>query len=135
MIIEWDNSLSVGNDQIDRDHKALIGIVNQLDGAVCHGHGKDVIADILSELSDYIGYHFEHEEQIMRRHHYPFSDEHVQEHADLIKGLDALVYEFEASPNTVSADTLEFLKHWLIDHVTGCDMILGRFILGQGIGS
>ena len=133
MLIEWDASLSVGNEKIDKDHEVLVGIVNKLDDAINQAHGNDVISDILSELSDYIGYHFEHEEQIMRRHHYPASDEHVQEHSDLIKGLDTLVYEFEASPTTVTADTLEFLKHWLIDHVRGCDMKLGSFLQGKGM--
>ncbi len=134
MLIEWDVSLSVGSERIDPDHKCLIGIINKLGDAAREDHGNDVISEILSELSDYIGYHFGHEEQIMRRHHYPGSDEHVQEHADLIKGLDALVYEFEVTPNAVTADTLEFLKHWLIDHVKECDMKLGRFIQGQGMG-
>lgn len=128
MLIEWDGSLSVGNALIDRDHEILIGIVNKLDAATNSAHGNNIISDILSELSEYIGYHFEHEEQIMRRHHYPNSDEHVQEHSDLIKGLDTLVFEFEASPTTVTADTLVFLKHWLIDHVTGSDMNLGIFL-------
>ena len=128
MFIEWDGSLSVGNVQIDQEHVALIGIINRLNDAIQKEHGNDIIADILSELSDYVGCHFDHEEQIMRRHHYPLYDEHLKEHADLIKGLDALVYEFESSPTTVTADTLEFLKHWLIDHVRGCDMKLGSFI-------
>ena len=131
MLIEWDATLSVGNDKIDKDHEALVGIVNKLDDAISHAHGNNIIADILSELSDYIGYHFENEEQIMRRHHYPAFDEHVQEHSDLIKGLDTLVYEFEASPTTVTEDTLEFLKHWLIDHVRGCDMKLGHYLQGN----
>ena len=96
MLIEWDASLSVGNEKIDKDHEGFVGIVNKLDDAINQAHGNDVISDILSELSDYIGYHFEHEEQIMRRHHCPAFDEHVQEHSDLIKGLDTLVFEFEA---------------------------------------
>ena len=130
MFVKWDDALSAGDEKIDHDHKGLICIVDLLDDAVRCEHGNDVIGDILSRLSDYIGSHFEREEQIMRRIHYPDSDGHIQEHADLIKGLDALVYEFEASPNTVTADTLEFLKHWLIDHVKGCDMKLGRFLQG-----
>ena len=71
----------------------------------------------------------------MRRHHYPESVEHTLQHADLIKGLDTLVYEFEMKPSAVSGDTLEFLKHWLVDHVKGSDMKLGRFLRGQGKGS
>ena len=128
MLIEWDASFSVGNELIDNDHETLVGIVNKLDAAVGNSHGPDVISEILSELSDYVGYHFEHEEQFMRRHHYPESDEHIQQHADLIKGLDTLVYEFELKPSSVSADTLEFLKHWLVDHVIGSDMKLGHFL-------
>ena len=131
MLIDWDGSLLIGNDMIDHDHELLVGIVNKLSEAVNNNHGNDLISDTLSDLSDYIGYHFEHEEQIMRRYHYTGSDEHIREHADLIKGLDALVYEFEASRSTVTADTLAFLKHWLIDHVRGSDMKLGHFLRGQ----
>ncbi len=131
MLIDWDGSLSVGNEQIDRDHETLVRIVNKLDIAVKDNSDANVLSDILSELSDYVGYHFECEEQIMRRHRYPGSDEHVQEHSDLIKGLDTLVYEFEAKPNAVSANTLEFLKHWLVDHVKGSDMKLGHFLRGE----
>ena len=134
MLIDWDDSLLVGNDKIDKDHEALVGIINRLDSAVNNNHGADVISEILSELSDYVGYHFDHEEQFMRRHHYPESEDHVQQHADLINGLDTLVYEFEATPNAVTADTLEFLKHWLVDHVKGSDMKLGHF-LRQGDAS
>ncbi len=128
MLIEWNDSLSVGNDKIDHDHQVLIDILNGLDDAVNAEHGKEFISGILSELSDYVVYHFEREEQLMRRHHYPDSAAHVQQHCELISGLDALVYEFESSPNTVTADTLIFLKHWLIDHVKGCDMRLGGFL-------
>ena len=80
MLIEWSKSLSIGVDLIDQDHESLVGIINRLDDAVKRVHGKEIIGDILSELSDYVGYHFDHEEQFMRRYHYPGSDEHVHQH-------------------------------------------------------
>ncbi len=128
MLIEWDSTLSVGNSRIDQDHEALVDIVNRLAQASDQEHGYDIIAEILSELSDYVIYHFEREEQIMRRYHYPATAQHVKQHSDLIKGLETLVYEYEAMPSVVSADTLVFLKHWLVDHIRGCDMDLGRFM-------
>ncbi len=128
MLIEWDESLSVGNDKIDHDHQALIGITNELSQAVEDGQGKAIIADVLSRLSDYVGYHFDHEEQIMRRFRYSEMACHIQEHADLIKGLDELVYEHEVAPNVVTTDTLEFLKHWLVDHIKTWDHRLGLFL-------
>ena len=57
MLIDWDGSLSVGNEQIDRDHETLVGIINNLYNSVANNHGADVISNILSELSDYVGYH------------------------------------------------------------------------------
>ena len=67
----------------------------------------------------------------MRQHHYPGAKEHIQQHAELIIGLVSLVYKFESRSNTVSADTLAFLKHWLFDHVKGSDMRLRRFLSGE----
>ena len=128
MLIEWDDSLSVGHALIDQDHKVLVAIINKLSDARDKDCGKEIVADILSDLSDYIGYHFEHEEQVMRRFNYKYAPEHVHEHAELIKGLDMLVYEFERSVETVDADTLEFLKHWLVEHIKGCDHKLALFL-------
>ena len=128
MLIEWDPSLTVGDKQIDRDHQALVATINELCEAVVNNNGADIIERILLELTDYVEYHFNHEEQIMRRYHYPGTKEHVQQHADLIIGLSTLVYKLEAKTNSVSTDTVAFLKHWLIEHVKGSDMMLGEFL-------
>ena len=90
MLIEWTKSLSLGIDQIDKDHESLVGIINRFDDAVKLEHGKEIIGEILSELSDYVGYHFDHEEQFMRRYHYPGANEHIALHANLIKGLSLI---------------------------------------------
>ncbi|MEI6559035.1 MAG: bacteriohemerythrin [Rhodospirillaceae bacterium] len=128
MLIKWDETLSIGDDLIDRDHIAIVGIINRLDDAVEHQKENEAIADILSDLSDYISYHFDHEEQIMRRHKYDETSAHIDEHATLIKGLDSLVYKFETDPGIVGNDTLNFLKHWLVDHIMSTDRKLGLFL-------
>ena len=78
MLIEWDPSLTVGDKQIDRDHQALVATINELCEAVVNNNGADIIERILLELTDYVEYHFNYEEQIMRRYHYPGTSEHVQ---------------------------------------------------------
>ncbi len=67
----------------------------------------------------------------MHWHRYHGFDEHVREHSDLVWGLDRVVYEFEAKPNAVSEDTLDFLKHWLVDHVKGYDIKFELFLRGE----
>ena len=129
MLIEWDDSLSVGHALIDQDHKVLVAIINKFAEANVNNCEREIVADILSDLSDYIGYHFDHEEQVMRRFGYKHAEDHIKEHGDLIKGLDVLVYEFEVSPERVSSDTVVFLKHWLVDHIKSCDSKLAQFLL------
>ena len=131
MLVKWDVSLSVGNEQIDRDHMELIEIINNFYQAAENNSSGSIIEDMLSKLSDYVSRHFEYEENIMRQHHYPGAKEHIQQLAELIIGLVSLVYKFESRSNTVPAETLAFLRHWLVDHVKGSDMRLGRFLSSE----
>ena len=36
-LLEWNDTFSVGFEEIDNDHKQLIGIVNRLDDAITAG--------------------------------------------------------------------------------------------------
>ena len=50
MIIKWDDSFRVDIEDVDKQHKNLIGIVNRLAEAMADGTGKNTLAAIFDEL-------------------------------------------------------------------------------------
>lgn len=53
MLIEWSDELSVGIQEIDEQHKALVGLVNDMHDAIQQHHGSEVTSDILQRLAEY----------------------------------------------------------------------------------
>ena len=52
-LFEWKNDLSVGIAEIDRQHKVLIDLINQLHDAMLTRKTKEVMSGNLKGLLDY----------------------------------------------------------------------------------
>lgn len=128
MFIEWSDDLAVHHDQIDAEHRYLIDIVNELYEAVAADRGREVIADTLARLADYTIWHFDREEQIMRRVGYPHLAEHVARHGELIDELGKRAWELEVGMADVSQRTLDFLKEWIYAHLKMEDKDLVNYV-------
>ena len=50
MLIEWNDELSVGIQEIDEQHKVLVGLVNEMHDAIHARHGSEVSSEILARL-------------------------------------------------------------------------------------
>jgi hemerythrin len=68
--IEWDNSLSVGVDLIDEQHKTLLERLNDLSNAVEMSHGETETGKTLDFMVDYTDFHFSAEEKLMAEQGY-----------------------------------------------------------------
>lgn len=129
MVIEWTPSLSVGVEEIDRQHQELFRRAERLMVALRVGDRSE-IAPLLEFLSEYAEAHFEAEEREMDRHAYPGAGEHRVEHDDFRKTLVKLSRDLEArgtSPLLVLS-LHNWLSDWLRRHVGGADQALGRFL-------
>ena len=132
----WKPIYSVGDEEIDHQHQALIGLMNdyyvcQLDGA--HEKAREVLARLLSLTMK----HFQEEEDRMLKAKYPYFKEHQRAHQDLLKSVDGLVREYMHTPNPETAAHLStFLKVWLTRHILGSDKKYGPYLhkLAQGQG-
>ena len=83
--ITWDNSLSVGVDEIDDDHHRLVDLFNMLIHAVSERYTQDYIAALLDELVSCTVWHFKHEERLMLKYNYEGLSSHKTEHMELIE--------------------------------------------------
>ncbi len=126
--IVWGEILSVGIDEIDEDHRKLVGIFNILNHAVQEGESPEYLAAALEELINCTVWHFSHEERLMLKHRYPAMAEHKAEHRDLIQSAQELQQELLRADKAVADEHIMFLERWLTEHILTADGRLGAYL-------
>ena len=121
-------SLEIGNDEIDSQHKEIFKRVNKLLSAMADGSGKDTIGKLIEFLTDYVVSHFDAEESLMRKHHYTEYQLHKMQHKLLTTDVLQIKQEFEgqgASSNLV-IQIQKKVCNWLKSHISTEDK---KFVL------
>lgn len=126
--ITWSRVLSVGVEEIDEDHRKLVGIFNILNHAVIDRESPEYMAAVLEELINCTVWHFSHEERLMLKHRYEGSDEHKAEHRELIKSAKELQQGILQADKPVAEEDIGFLERWLTEHILTADMRLGSYL-------
>ena len=124
----WDNILSVGIEEIDEDHRRLVNLFNILNHSVTEGDASDYLAAVLEELISCTVWHFSHEERLMLKYGYEEIAEHKMEHQELIKSAKELQQKVLQAGKLVANEDIEFLEHWLTEHILTADMKLGSYL-------
>jgi len=119
--VKWNDSYSVGVEDIDNDHKKLLGLINQLQTAAHYSSDNDMIDTILDDLVDYTKYHFSKEEDMLKQSGYPHFDEHKLQHEAMIKKVSEFIEGYKADDSRTIDDVTQYLKSWLINHINGSD--------------
>jgi len=124
----WDHILSVGVDEIDDDHRKLVSLFNILNHSVTEGDAPDYLEAVLEELINCTVWHFSHEERLMLKYGYEGIAEHKTEHQELIKSAREMQQKILQGGNLVANEDIEFLEHWLTEHILTADMRLGSYL-------
>jgi len=117
--LHWSNELDTGIEIIDKQHRRIIDLINELQGAHESGDPK-VIDHVLGELVDYTLSQFSFEEELQEKANYPFYKAHKRVHEIFTKR----VAEFQQRANggeNVAPELLAMLKIWLVNHIKGDD--------------
>jgi len=143
MFFEWDDSYSVGVAKIDRQHRRLIGLINELYEAMQQGHGPNTLTStvneletmvsVLDELMDYSYYHFSTEEEYMIEYAYPEYDEHKRAHGRFVERIQAFKRDFEEGKALLSMEIVQFLQDWWKKHIVDVDKKYGPFFNEKGL--
>ena len=65
--IEWEESFSVNNNEIDDQHKKWIAIINELHDSMMKGDiSLSTTLNVMKSMKEYVKYHFEYDEEYMR---------------------------------------------------------------------
>ncbi len=120
---EWDDKYSVGNDEIDRQHKKLFGMVNQLSDLQNPADFKKMVVEVFK----YTREHFKLEEEMLIKLNYSMYAGHAQIHDNLITKLSELdkgTLETEEGKEKFK----HFMFNWLTDHIMNEDMEYKKYI-------
>lgn len=121
VFFEWTKDFETGIAQIDKQHKRLVELLNELyAGSVKAGTEEKEVYDILMQLFDYAGEHFRDEEKLMEAGGYKEIDEHKAEHAN----FEAKIRNFKSDIKNgypITFQLIGFLKDWLREHILGSD--------------
>lgn len=128
-LIQWSDTLSVGNQWIDDQHRILIDTINQLASAESL-HNHHAVAMIIDELVSYATFHFNFEEKLMAADGFPRLEEHRLIHQGFVKWVTDFRDEFVTyDKRAIGEPVLEFLCNWLQHHIMDEDQQYRSFIL------
>lgn len=130
MGIEWRESLSIGVEAIDNQHKELLLRFDRLLNACQEGKGIDELKKLQTFLGEYVITHFNEEEALQRHHRYPDYEAHHAEHQIFIDKINKLKKETQEEGVSTHhvVETNNMLLKWLLNHISKVDTKLGAFL-------
>ncbi len=126
--IVWSNDFSIGDDEIDSQHKRIIDLLNQLIDS------KDLLSDpqglgeLLNSLMAYSREHLEYEEKLLKKINYPQFDEHQKFHQKYLAFVSELCVDHFTNGTSSLDQVNRFLKYWWEDHILIEDMQYKPFL-------
>ena len=122
--MEWNESLSVGIDSIDEQHKTWIDKFNAVLKAIDAGQDQAAIISTLDFLLDYTDEHFSTEEAYMTETAFSGLEEHKAKHADLKAIVADMAREFreDGVSHQLAQAIHTLMQNWLAKHIQEMDM-------------
>jgi hemerythrin-like metal-binding protein len=116
-LIIWDGKLEIGHALIDQQHRSLVDAFNRLHLAMMQGKGKQDLEGILTFLQDYISFHFEIEENLMKECHYSKLATHRELHSIFGARVQHAVTQFRNDPSLMTLPVINLLNDYLLDYL------------------
>lgn len=159
IFITWRDNLNLGIPEIDDQHKALAGMLNDI-ASMLHGNNgsdqiqaeveatataqhsgsahaglveQDPVLMLLEKLVRHTREHFACEEALMQASGYPDLNTHRREHVMLLAELKQFLTSVEEGGLELTMESLSALKHWLIAHIVESDQDYADFYFHPSI--
>lgn len=132
-LVLWSENYETGIAAIDEQHKRLFLMVNEFHEAMKERRGREKIAEVLDFLGEYVGRHFQDEEQLMADHKYPAYLQHKHVHESLARKVNKLIAGYKRGDTTLTVETSQLLLDWISEHIQGHDMLYINFFKEKGL--
>lgn len=119
MAYEWQDNLKIGDDQLDSQHQELFAAFNRLLTACAKGTSQVEIKETLAFLEEYINFHFQNEEEMMRHVAYPELSSHTHMHSLFRHQVENIIADYQQNGASILlvAKVNSILSSWLIKHI------------------
>jgi hemerythrin-like metal-binding protein len=127
---EWNARYVTGIEVVDAQHLHLVEMINQVAEMKISDDELRKLKPIIGALTDYAGFHFTTEEDLMRssgcdtRH----QARHTGAHADFVHQVQLFAARVEAGSGDALKSMLDYLVSWLAFHILGDDQAMARQI-------
>ena len=128
--VAWKDSYSLGNEQLDTQHKQLFEFVSDLIGACIDGSSGEKLNETLDFLVNYAIRHFSDEEALQLEYAFPEYAAHKKMHEDFKITVGGLVERFQNSGSSteLNEDINKIVVRWLVNHILREDKKIGDHI-------
>lgn len=133
-LFEWNQKLTVYNEEIDNQHKVLLNIGKQLQSFRESDHkDRTTFLKIVNELKEYTVYHFASEEQIMEKGGYIGLEKHKVIHKNFVNKVVSIDFnKFDYENKDELKKLIVFLSKWVLQHIRNEDFKYTSYLSDQG---
>jgi hemerythrin-like metal-binding protein len=129
--LAWAVVGEVGVAIIDEQHRVLVDLVNEVAEDLRLGRDRDAVLASLRSLMRFTAEHFATEERLMYEQGGGEGEaEHRKEHRKLFQEVRTLMAGLDVR---APAETMEFLRRWLLAHVMETDRPFGEWLHARGV--
>jgi hemerythrin len=134
MMFPWKEEYATGHRMIDDHHKELFKAINDLMDACKSGQGNDRLSSTMKFLMDYTIKHFNEEEKLQQKYHYPDYPNHHKLHESFKNTVSELAKKLQAEgPTTVLVAKISLSTgEWLIKHIANQDKKVAAHLHSHG---
>lgn len=121
----WTDDLCIGNALMDKDHRRMVELVNQLLGVMKAGLGREFVEDGIAQIVSHAVFHFGREERLMRQIDYVDYERHKAEHDALLCEVSEFESHLGLGAETLNPARWLFLRNWVFNHIRTNDKLFG----------
>ena len=126
----WSEKFATGHKTIDEQHKMLFENINRLEGMLVQTNPSreecDFMISLVNYLEDYVGAHFQLEEQCMESYRCPVHQQNKDAHQHFIAFFQKFKHRCEAEGFRMEILQLlhQSVHDWIVQHIMRIDVQL-----------
>ena len=125
---EWQDDFIIGVASIDREHRDMIDMINELHTQLSASPPVDTVMSFLGEIHAGIAMHFALEEKLMRADKYDQYEDHKRDHERLLDEIRDIMDQYEDSQYFDEQRLAQELTQWFMVHFKTKDARLHKHL-------
>lgn len=121
-IFVWQDSYRLGHKLVDEQHEELFDLANKM----LQSSTKDDLTHNTMLLFNHVREHFSAEEHVMREHHFPGLQQHIESHDLMLIELVSISEKIQ-NDELLQPDIEDFMQQW-INHILDDDTSFSDYL-------